>query len=351
MSIILTPFLPPRCATELLSPSSLPPQRLDTLLAQGWYRIGSRLIRCDYTTSGHDTNGAIWTRVPLEGYTWSKSRRRTRRLIEADFSVEVGPMCMDQEHEALYQRYLTIAPGERPSTLDDFLYGPGLDQGLFETLEVSIRDGDELIAFSWFDRGERSLQSLIGVFEPDYKRLSLGYYTMLREIQYGIDQGLDYFYAGYVLFGDSAMDYKLRTGHIECLDRTQDRWLPLNQTSLAALDPVGRSRRALERLGLAHRGWSIRSHEHHALGAYAPHLAGCVPYPLVLLKSSDPSHGIWGIAWDSVGQTYELMQCTGGSLTTQEGELLFDNILFVIRSFGHHLEDELKAHLALLGLS
>lgn len=349
MSMTLTPFMPPRCATELLSPPSLTPAELDVLLAEGWYRIGSRLIRCDFTSSGHQSFGTVWTRVPLHHYTWSKSGRRIRRQIEQQFSVEVAPYKIDAEREALYQRYLLIAPGERPASLDDFLFGPGESRTLFNTLEISIRDKHgALIAFSWFDLGERSVQSLIGVFEPDYKRWSLGYYTMLREIQYGLDHRLDYFYAGYVLTGDDAMDYKLRTGHIECLDRTKDQWIPWHEGLIDALDPIARMHKALNALELSPHEWQLRQHEHHALGAYAPHLASCVPYPILLIKLEQPERGLWAIAWDSVSQTYELLHCAGGSLTTQEGEVLFDNILFVVRSMGHHDAQLLKLRLDLL---
>ena len=351
MSITLNPGVAPRCATELISPQALSAQELDERLAQGWYRVGSRLIRCDFTSARGQTHGVVWTRVPLEGYTFGKSARRVRRRVEAACDVQITDVTLDEEHEALYHRYLTVAPGERSSTLYEFLHGPGGELGLFDTREVAVRDAQgRLVAFSWFDVGQAASQSLIGVFEPAWGAMSLGFYTMLREVQASVDWGLEYFYAGYVLVGDPAMDYKLRTGHVECLDRTCGRWSPLTPTSLAQLDPLGRTTQALERLGLRAQGWSWRRHEHHALASYAPHLAGCLAYPVALIRYAGPQLGLWAIAWDSVAQVYELMQCAAGSLASQEGVVLFEDLLFVVRSMGHYSEAALEARLEQLGL-
>ena len=76
---------------------------------------------------------------------------------------------------------------------------------MFDTREVRVWNGDRLVAFSWFDLGRESVQSLIGVYEPSMARQSLGFYTMLLEVQHALEQGLRFHYPGYVLPGDPAM--------------------------------------------------------------------------------------------------------------------------------------------------
>lgn len=327
----------PPCASRSRELNTLTQAELDAYLASGWYRIGARMTYCEYLSSREHPRGVVWTRVPLEGYSFRKSLRRTRRKVERDFDVQVHPAAHDEEHEALYARYLDVAPGERSEDLWEFK-GGALGEALFETWEVSVRDGDELIAFSWFDRGERSLQSLVGAYAPEYARYSLGFYTMLRELQFGIDEGLSYFYAGYVLCGDDSMDYKLRTGHIECLERPSGRWRPLEEFDLEEFNPVRRTEQALSRARddvEALAGWEIHENPHFALGAWAPNLASCLAYPHVLWPPGPP-HGAeaLALAWDSTAQFYELLQCMRGALSSPDGEVLVDDLIVVTRSLG-----------------
>lgn len=326
----------PLCATRSFTPEVLLLSQLDEYLAQGWYRIGQRMMYCEYTAADRGTHGTLWTRVPLAGYTFRKSLRKLRRKVERDFEVTVAPHLSDDEHENLYARYLEVAPGERSEDLHEFLHGVHSERTrAFDTWEVTIRDGARLVAFSLFDRGEESLQSLLGAYDPDYAKHSLGFYTMLRELQYGIDEGMSYFYAGYVLCGDATMDYKLRTGHVEVLDRIEGRWRPFEEIDRDELDPLGRTRRNLEALLATptFEGWQLHETQHFALGAYAPHLESCLPYPLALWRrgaAREPES--WVLGYDSITEAFELSRCVRGAITSADGEVLVEDLIFLTRS-------------------
>ena len=94
---------------------------------------------------------------------------------------------------------------------------------VFDTREVCVYDGDRLVAVSYFDMGERSMASLIGLQHPDYRQYGLGIYTMLKEIEFGCSAGFKWYYPGYVLDLPSDFDYKLSLGEFECYTPTK-RW-------------------------------------------------------------------------------------------------------------------------------
>lgn len=269
---------------RVVRPDHLSPEDLDDYLAQGWFRIGQALMTCRVVQFDGVLRPAIWTRLPLVGHQFKKSARRVLARNAERFRAEVGPVVLDDEREDLYQRYRQIARGERSSTLTDFLYGES-DRDVFDTREVRVWDGDKLVAFSWFDLGRESVQSLIGVYDPAETRQSLGFYTMLLEVEHAIENGLRFHYPGYVLPGDPAMDYKLRLGDVEFLDPWNRDWRPLPELARVPL-PTDRldqalraARDALLQIGVPAE---LRRYPWFEAPAWQPDLAACLDQPVVV---------------------------------------------------------------------
>ena len=66
------------------------------------------------------------------------------------------------------------------------------------------------------------------MYDPEYDRYSLGFYTMLLEIEYCMELGLKFYYPGYVVPGYSRFDYKLRIGDVDYFDLYSKEWLPFS---------------------------------------------------------------------------------------------------------------------------
>lgn len=306
---------------RVVRPDLLRPEELDSYLARGWFRIGQAMMTCRVVLFDGALRPSIWTRVPLEGgFRPGKSARRLLSGIEQRFRVEVGDLVLDDEHEALYQRYRAHARGERSPTLVDFLYGDS-DRDVFPTREISLWDGDTLVAFSWFDQGLTSLQSLIGVYDPRYRRDSLGLATMLLEARQAADQGLLFHYPGYVLPGDPAMDYKLRLGRVEILDPWQRRWRPLADLPQVPL-PTDRLQQALERArtALASSGVAaeLRRYPWFEAPAWQPDLTACVGEPLLLECNPDrPGATFLAVSHDLDRDQFVLQRCLRARAVTR----------------------------------
>ncbi|NJL14226.1 MAG: hypothetical protein HC913_15260 [Microscillaceae bacterium] len=113
-----------------------------------------------------------------------------------------------------------------------FFYA-NLDGSVFDTLEVGIYDEDRLVAVSFFDQGRRSLASILGLYDQDYEKYSLGTYTLLTEMAYGLDTGRKFYYPGYVLDRPSVFDYKLQlaNGQMQYYD-WKGKWKPYERLGL-----------------------------------------------------------------------------------------------------------------------
>jgi leucyl-tRNA---protein transferase len=265
-------------------PSALAPAELDDYLARGWYRVGASLFTSRYLLSDGELRSTVWTRSRIEGHRFGRNARRLLRRNDALLRRELRPAAPDTLREALYQRYLQhVGPG-RSASLSDFLRGEG-DPDVFDTWEIGFYQGEALVGFSWFDRGASTLQSLIGVFDPDRAHLSLGRYSLLCEVRLCIEEGRDFHYSGYVLPGDPKMDYKLSAGGIEFLDDRDLRWRPWAEFDPAEA-PLERLRERLRRVveGLGQRGLraSLLDNPAFDLPHFHEPLAHCATEPLLV---------------------------------------------------------------------
>lgn len=298
--------------TRIQRPQRVSPHELDEVLARGWYRIAQTLMTCRFVVYDGVLRSAVWTRVPLDRYRFRKSLRKLMAKNAKRFTTTVQPATTDPARQDLYARYCETAKGDRPETLEQFLYGES-DVDAFDTWEIGIWDDDRLVAFSLFDRGVVAIQSLIGVYDPDYHRHSLGFYTILLEMQYAIDEGYRYHYTGYVLPGEPAMDYKLRVGGLEYFEPDTGQWLPWDDLEDADL-PTRKMRRALSRACRALRELdikaAIRVYPAFELSAYDPALAYCLDQPMfVECFSKRRGDEALVITYDIESGDYQLTRC------------------------------------------
>lgn len=301
------------------------PDDLDAYLARGWYRIGQAMVTCRFVWSQEGgLRSAIWTRTRLSGYGFSRSLRRLHRKNLGRFRVTEGPLVIDDDREDLYRRYRAHARGSRPPTLGEALNGDSLHDR-FDTREIGIYDDqDRLVAFSAFDIGQDSLQSLMGVYDPALSTHSLGFWTLLLEVEHAQSLGLSYHYAGYVLPGDPSMDYKLRLGHMEFLDPDEHVWRPWQDFEHVEL-PTERLDRALHavRVGISRQAVSSRlvSYRFYEAPAWSPALRQGLDQPrVVLVAPRDKSTTDIVVTYDLDAGRYNVLRCLRAEgVTAAEG--------------------------------
>ena len=297
-------------ATERVEPDLLAPAELDAYLARGWYRMGHALITTDLLAWRGELRTTIWTRLDVRGHRLPRSLRKLMASNGRRFEVRVGRLVMDDAREQLYARYLEKVGGERVASLMDVVGGePGLS--LFDTREISVWSEERLVAFSWFDLGEESVQSLIGVYDPAFSKHSLGLYTMLLEIRQTEVLGRRFHYAGYVLAEPSSMDYKLQVGGLQFLDPATSDWLaappfpPARSPAEVLRSTLAAAEGGLQRAGVEVVRYTNPALQIRGLLEKAPQ---CPPHPLLLVCGMSAHTRVVLVVWEPRRQAYALLR-------------------------------------------
>jgi len=213
--------------TEVHQPKKLKPTELDNYLSRGWFRMGQSIFTCHFLYFDSVLYSAIWIRLNLENYKFSKSLRKILRRNNARFKTIIRRGRIDEEKETLYQKHKQRFEGYIANTLKESLQ-EGKKHNLYDTYEVCVFDGEQLVAASFFDVGGNSVASIMGLFDPSYGKYSLGFYTMLAEIVYCMNEEKKYYYPGYVVPGYAAFDYKLRIGAVDYFCPYEKIWKAYN---------------------------------------------------------------------------------------------------------------------------
>lgn len=210
-------------------PDQLAPTELDAYLERGWFRMGQTIFTTNWLNFKDTFYSAIWLRVGLDNYQPGTTEKKLLQR-NAGFQVEIRPASITIEKELLYLRYKQGVAFEASASLQTLLFGNS-EQNIFETWEVSVYDKGKLIANGYFDLGTRSAMGIASIYDPDYKKYSLGKFLIYQKIKFCRDKGMKYFYPGYFVPGYRAFDYKLDIGtpYIEFLELRTDFWRPLTE--------------------------------------------------------------------------------------------------------------------------
>lgn len=195
---------------EVHTPDHLSGSDLDTYLERGWFRMGQTIFTTNFAHVKDDLLSTIWLRADLEAYEQDRTHtqliKRNGAFVSAIRPAEITP-----EKENLFARYRASLTFPVAESLRHLLFGNETvtDRSIYNTWEVTLRDGDKLIACGFFDLGAASAQGIVSFYDPQYKKFSLGKYVIYSKIQYCKNLGLKYFYPGYFVPGNPNFDYKL----------------------------------------------------------------------------------------------------------------------------------------------
>ena len=209
-------------------PESLEPTALDEYLERGWFRMGQTIFTTNWLNFKETFYSAIWLRVLLNDYSPDSTQKKLLQR-NSKFRTQIRPATITVEKELLYVRYKQSVPFEASVSLQTLLFGNS-ETNIFDTYEVDIFDKEKLIAVGFFDVGKNTAMGIASIYDPSYKKFSLGKHIIYSKIAFCKERGMKYFYPGYFVPGYRAFDYKLEIARdfIEYLEVQTDRWLPLS---------------------------------------------------------------------------------------------------------------------------
>ncbi len=292
-------------------PPDLPPEELDKYLAMGWYRMGQSIFTTHFLNFEGGFYPAIWIRLALQGFQFSKSNRKLLRKLDL-FRVELGPVDINEEKEALFKIYRKHFEGSIASSLDQ-LMNDDLNYNIYETWETRIYDEDQLVAFSFFDLGKAGAASITGVYHPDYKKNSLGFCTMLLEIDYCLKNDFHYYYPGYVVPGYPRFDYKLRIGKVEYFNLQENFWMPYEALEQEHFPTMIMENKLKEVQGLLKQlkiPNNFVKYPHFSASLYSLLLEPYLNYPFFIHCFPSISSVVIAVIYDIEDRLYKLLKCS-----------------------------------------
>jgi len=247
--------------------NSISSTELDRYLEKGWYRMGLSIFTTQYLIFNKKIYTAVWLRVPMFGYTLRKSHRKLINKIEKKFTVKINNAQITDEKELLFEEYKLNFKGDLYSSLKMYMQD-NENFNIYDTKECCIYDGEELIAFSFFDIGDKSSAGILAAYNHSYSNYSLGIYTMLKEMLFSKQNNLEYYYPGYFVPGYHRFDYKCNLGATEYFDYYTKNWLPLenfnpdNNLSTVLKSKVSRLYERIKQNGVntfitLYKGWEL----------------------------------------------------------------------------------------------
>lgn len=213
---------------EEFTAPSVTPAELDRLLADGWRHFGTEFFRYNLGIYEGEIRLVLPLRIRLSDFKLSKSQERVLRK-NADVNVEIGAVSITAEIESLFHLHRERFKQNPPDSIHTFL-SPDPANEPCEILQLSVRAKKRLIAASFFDVAARAMSGIYAVFDPRESARSLGIFTMLKEIEYAIEMGREFYYQGYCYSGSSFYDYKKRFHGTEAY-RWNDCWTALPRNS------------------------------------------------------------------------------------------------------------------------
>lgn len=199
--------LPARLLTE---------DEFDQAMVGGLRRSGIFL----YHTACLDCSACEPTRLDVTKFVWRESFKRVLKRGDRTLELRVQRPCLDDRRLELFNLHRS----QRGLGDPESRYGPEdyqsflVESCLTQSLELSFWLGDELAGVSIVDCGNASLSAVYTYFNPVHSKLSLGTYSVLKQIEFARESGRKFAYLGLYVAANKHLNYKARF-------TPQERWI------------------------------------------------------------------------------------------------------------------------------
>jgi arginyl-tRNA--protein-N-Asp/Glu arginylyltransferase len=217
------PYLPGETARlpHRLPAEPLTPEEFDQRMEAGDRRSGPLLYRpaCPRCSACEPI------RLNLMQFAPRESQRRTKRRGDAWLEVRIRTPIVDARRIDLFNRHRAVRGldhGDGP--IDEEGYRQFLTETCCETVEFAYLHEGKLVGVAIADLGRKSLSAVYCFYEPEFPGLSLGTYSVLRQVEFCQQTSRTYLYLGFYIAQSPHMVYKGEFRPHERLVRGQ--WTP-----------------------------------------------------------------------------------------------------------------------------
>jgi leucyl-tRNA---protein transferase len=185
----------------------LTPEQFDQRLAEGDRRSGVYLYRTECPTC----RACQPIRLDVARFRPDATQRRMQRKGDQLLTVRTGVPIVDRNRVRLFNLHRDgrgLASDD--TAIDEDSYAGFLTQTCCDTLELSYWHEDRLVAVAIADAGRESLSAVYCYYDPDFRALSLGTYSVLRHVELCRATKRRYLYLGFFIAESPHMSYKAR---------------------------------------------------------------------------------------------------------------------------------------------
>ena len=204
----------------------LTPEEFDLCLASGIRRSGVFL----YHTACDQCSACEPSRIDVQKFIWRDSFKRVLKRGDQCLTIQISRPSLDDQRLTVFNLHRTqrgLGDPESPYKTTDyesFL----VDTCLPQTAELSFWLEDKLVGISIVDCGRNALSAVYTYFDPAHSKLSLGTYSILKQIEFARESGRQYAYLGMFVSENRHLSYKARfTPQERWID---DKWVEFDQT-------------------------------------------------------------------------------------------------------------------------
>jgi arginine-tRNA-protein transferase len=195
----------------------------------------SRLIQIGFRRSGDfsyrpycpNCSACVPVRINVSQFKPNRTQRRCLKK-NSDLTISVHLPEFNQEHFALYERYLKMRhqgggmDNPTKESYMSFLKSDWSDTGFIE-----FRHESELVAVAVTDFVADGASAFYTFFDPDFEKRSLGTFAILSQLKIAKQHGLPYLYLGYWIESCKKMVYKQQFSGLEGL--VEQEWLSFTE--------------------------------------------------------------------------------------------------------------------------
>ncbi len=182
-------------------------EECEEYILRGWRRFGAMYFRpiC------HNCMACESLKIDVFNFTPSKSQRRIMRK-NAHIDIIVRRPSVTTDHLELFDKYHKYKHATRDwdrhnTSISNYHSSFVHEHGEFG-YEVLYFDNEKLIAVDLIDLLDSGISALYCYYDPDYTHLSLGHYTLLRQIALAKELKLPWIYLGYYVKESKSLSYK-----------------------------------------------------------------------------------------------------------------------------------------------
>ncbi|MBN8611013.1 MAG: arginyltransferase [Deltaproteobacteria bacterium] len=211
------PYLEGRTARRpmRLPTRRLRPHELDQRLEAGDRRAGPLF----YAQACPSCRACEPLRIDTSRFVATRGQRRAWSKGQRALSMSLGPLVVDDERVALFDRHQSLRglkrPGPDGSTRE---FGPDeyhafLVERAVEAFEIRYFLGDRLVGVAITDRGADAWSAVYTYYEPElaepHRSLSLGTFSILAQLELAKRSKVRWLYLGLAIGENEHMRYKL----------------------------------------------------------------------------------------------------------------------------------------------